>query len=56
LLDVVFGNNSKLDYLPWKDAMCDDKKNKGARWLFSSATLRTKIFEKAGLKYEMKTK
>ena len=38
ILDKVYGNDSKLDYEPWKKNFCDDKK--GCPWFFTSSKLR----------------
>ena len=38
ILDKVYGNDSKLDYDPWRKAICDEKK--GCPWFFSSSKLR----------------
>lgn len=48
-LDIVFGEQSKLDYEAWCKAVCSDKVN----YIFNSRDLRIKLFEKAGIKYEL---
>lgn len=45
-IDSIFGNESKLNYEPWAEAVC-----KTAPWFFESDDLRKKLFKEAALTY-----